>query len=69
MKPVGFYLYTNQTYVYFLFDENDQIYEVDEVTNDEFNGILKEYAKTSEYIKKYKTNPPVWGYNYIPPKK
>ena len=69
VKPVGFYLYTNQTYVYFLFDENDQIYEVDEVTNDEFNGILKEYAKTSEYIKKYKINPPVWGYNYIPPKK
>ena len=69
VKPVGFYLYTNQTYVYFLFDENDQIYEVDEVTNDEFNNILKEYTKTSEYIKKYKTNPPVWGYNYIPPKK
>lgn len=69
VKPIGFYLYTNTNYVYFLFDDNGQIYEVDEVTDDEFNTLLKQYSKTPEYIKKYKTNPPIWGYNYIPPKK
>ena len=67
--PVGFFLYTNNSYVYFLIDELKQLYEVDEVTEDEFNTILKNYSKTDLYKKKYRTHFPVWGYNYIKPKK
>tara|TARA_X000000950_G_C13916356_1_gene661179 strand:+ start:2780 stop:6151 length:3372 start_codon:yes stop_codon:yes gene_type:complete len=67
--PVGFFLYTNKSYVYFMLDDLNQLYEVDEVTESEFNDTLKQYSKTDDYKKKYRNNPPVWGYNYVAPKK
>jgi len=67
--PIGFYLYSINSYVFFMFDELKQLYEVDEVTTDELNNILKDYSKTDEYNKKYSSHPSIWGYNYISPKK
>uniref|UniRef100_A0A6C0D0Y7 Helicase ATP-binding domain-containing protein n=1 Tax=viral metagenome TaxID=1070528 RepID=A0A6C0D0Y7_9ZZZZ len=67
--PVGFFLYVSDSYTFFLFDDKNLLYEVDDVTNDEFNTLLNEYKNTDKYIKKYRNCPPIWGYNYIAPKK
>ena len=68
IKPKGFYLY-NEEYFFFLLDEHDRIYEVDDVTNLNLIEILKDYSKTDIYKNRYKNFPPVWGYNYIQSKK